>query len=46
MAVKLHRCRNRTKFGPCCGLQKALDDQSVAYEVVPGPWRPKNGTAP
>jgi len=26
-------------------VQKALDDQCIAYEVVPGPWRPKNRTA-
>jgi hypothetical protein len=43
MAVKLHRCANRwTKFGPCWRVQKALDDQGIAYEVVPGPWRPRN----
>ena len=23
-------------------MQKALDDQGVPYEVVAGPWRPKN----
>ena len=46
MAVKLHRCGNRwAKFGPCWKVQKALDDQGIAYEVVPGPWRPKNRTA-
>ncbi len=44
-ALKLHRCRNRAKFGPCCRVQKALDDQGIAYEVVPGPWRPKNRAA-
>ena len=26
-------------------MQKALDDQGIAYEVVPGPWRPKNRAA-
>jgi hypothetical protein len=23
-------------------VQKALDEQGIAYEVVTGPWRPKN----
>ncbi len=46
MSVKLHRCANRwTKFGPCWRVQKALDEQGIAYEVVPGPWRPKNRSA-
>jgi hypothetical protein len=44
MTVKLHRCRNRARFGPCWRVQKALDDQGIAYEVVSGPWRPKNRT--
>jgi hypothetical protein len=45
MTVELHRCANRlTRFGPCWRVQKALDDQGIAYEVVPGPWRPKNRT--
>ena len=45
MAVELHRCANRwTRFGPCWRVQKALDDQGIAYEVVPGPWRPGNRT--
>jgi hypothetical protein len=26
-------------------VQKALDDRGIAYEVVPGPSRPKNRTA-
>jgi hypothetical protein len=26
LAVNLHRCRNRAKFGPCWRVQKALDD--------------------
>jgi hypothetical protein len=26
-------------------VQKALDEQGIAYEVVPGPWRPKKRTA-
>ena len=40
MAVKLHRC----KFGwlkieghPCWKVQKALDEQAIAYQVVKGP---------
>jgi hypothetical protein len=49
MAVKLHRCKNLwVKVGghPCWRVQKALDDQGVAYEVVPGPWPGrKNRTA-
>jgi hypothetical protein len=41
MAVKLHRCGNLwVKFGghPCWKVQKALDEQGVEYEIVPGPW--------
>jgi hypothetical protein len=41
MAVKLHRCPNIwVKFAghPCWNVQKALDEQGVEYEVVPGPW--------
>ena len=41
MAVKLHRCKNMwAKFGthPCWKVQKALDEQGIDYEVVPGPW--------
>ena len=45
MAVKLHRCGTPWKFGPCWKVQKALDDQGIAYEVVRGPWRPKHRTA-
>jgi glutathione S-transferase len=43
MAVKLHRCSvGWAKFGghPCWKVQKALDEQGVEYEVVPGPLRP------
>ena len=25
-------------------MQKALEDHGISYEVVPGPWRPKNRT--
>jgi hypothetical protein len=41
MAVKLHRCPNIwVKFSghPCWKVQKALDEQGIEYEVVPGPW--------
>jgi len=41
MAVKLHRCSNmwvKMKMHPCWKVQKALDDQGIDYEVVPGPW--------
>jgi glutathione S-transferase len=43
MAVKLHRCSNtwvKLDGHPCWRVQKALDDQGVAYEVVSGPWLP------
>jgi glutaredoxin len=40
MAVKLHRCSTRWKFGPCWRVQRALDEQGIAYEVVKGPARP------
>ncbi len=43
--VKLHRCGTPWKFGPCWRVQKALDDQGIHYEVIKGPWRPKNRTA-
>jgi hypothetical protein len=41
MAVKLHRCPNtwvKLNGHPCWKVQKALDEMSVDYEVVPGPW--------
>jgi glutathione S-transferase-like protein len=40
MAVMLHRCSTRWKFGPCWRVQRALDEQRIAYEVVKGPARP------
>jgi hypothetical protein len=46
MAVKLHRCKNLwAKFPghPCWKVQKALDDQGIEYEVVPGPWPGRKG---
>jgi hypothetical protein len=48
MAVKLHRCKNlwaKLDAHPCWRVQKALDEQGVEYEIVPGPWwgsRPEN----
>ena len=45
MAVELHRCRNRARFGPCWRVQKELDAQGIAYDLVPGPWRPRNRAA-
>jgi len=40
MAIKLYRCSSLwLKIGahPCWKVQKALDEQGVEYEVVPGP---------
>ena len=49
MAVKLHRCPSvfaKVQGHPCWKVQKALDDQGIAYEVVRGPWpRRKTRTA-
>jgi hypothetical protein len=39
MAVKLHRCSTKWKFGPCWRVQKALDEGGIDYEVVKGPTR-------
>ena len=42
MAVKLHRCSNewvKLSAHPCWRVQKALDEQGIAYEVVKGPLR-------
>ena len=41
MAIKLYRCKNlwvKVPGHPCWRVQKALDDQGIAYEVVKGPW--------
>ena len=41
MPIKLHRCGNlwlKIDAHPCWKVQKALDEQGIAYEVVPGPW--------
>jgi hypothetical protein len=46
MAVKLHRCGNLwIKLGghPCWRVQKALDDQGIEYEIVPGSWPGRKG---
>lgn len=43
MAVKLHRCSLmfvKIDAHPCWKVQKALDEQGIAYEVVKGPLRP------
>jgi Glutathione S-transferase, N-terminal domain len=40
MAVKLHRCRImwfKLRAHPCWNVQSALDEQGIAYEVMPGP---------
>ena len=41
MPVKLHRCPLLWVKGPhpCWVVQKALDESSIEYEVVPGPLR-------
>ena len=50
MAVKLHRCSAQwVKFGghPCWRVEKALIDQGVEYDRVPGPampWQRKQRT--
>ena len=41
MGVKLYRCKNiwvKTSGHPCWRVQKALDEQGIAYDLVPGPW--------
>ncbi len=43
MPVKLHRCSlTWLKIGvhPCWRVQKALDEEGIEYEVVPGPLMP------
>jgi len=40
MTIKLHRCRwlwNKIGGHPCWRVQKALEEQGIEYEVVPGP---------
>ena len=46
MAVKLHRCGHiwiKMSGHPCWRVQKALDAQGIAYEVVKGPWPGRKG---
>jgi glutathione S-transferase-like protein len=41
VGVKLYRCKNiwvKASGHPCWRVQKALDEQGIDYEVVPGPW--------
>jgi hypothetical protein len=45
VGLKLHRCGTPWKFGPCWRVQKALDEQSIPYELVREPWRPKDRVA-
>jgi glutathione S-transferase len=43
MAIKLHRCSTqwlKINAHPCWKVQKALDEQSIEYEIVAGPLRP------
>jgi glutathione S-transferase len=45
VTLKLHRCSNLwVKVGghPCWKVQKALDEQGIAYEIVGGPFRRSN----
>jgi hypothetical protein len=47
MAIKLHRCKNiwvKAPGHPCWRVQRALDDQGIAYEVVKEPWLGDRGT--
>jgi hypothetical protein len=50
MAIKLHRCSAQwVRFGghPCWRVEKALLDQGIEYERVPGPawpWQRKQRT--
>jgi glutathione S-transferase len=42
MAIKLHRCSNewmKINAHPCWKVQRALDEQSIEYELVKGPLR-------
>ena len=41
MGVEFYRCKNiwiKAPGHPCWRVQKALDEQGVDYEIVPGPW--------
>ncbi len=42
MSIKLHCCPNtwaKLPTHPCWKVQKALDEQGIEYELVPGPGR-------
>jgi hypothetical protein len=45
MGVTLHRCGTPWRFGPCWRVQKALDDEGIAYEIAREPVRPRNRAA-
>jgi len=39
--IKLHRCGHvwlKSPKHPCWVVMKALDEEAVDYEIVPGPW--------
>jgi hypothetical protein len=41
MAIKLHRCRfTWVPFDTCNRVQRALDDEGIAYELAIHPWVP------
>jgi glutaredoxin len=44
VSVKLHRCSTPWKLGPCWRVQKALDEQGIAYQTIKGPSRPSRRT--
>jgi hypothetical protein len=42
VAIRLHRCSNewvKLAGHPCWRVQKALDEQGIAYELAKGPQR-------
>lgn len=46
MAVKLHRCPHmwiKLAGHPCWRVQKALDEQGIAYDIVKGSWPGRKG---
>jgi hypothetical protein len=43
MAVRLHRCKNLWVKLPGRRVQRALDEQGVAYEIVKEPWTGDRG---
>ena len=45
MAIKLHRCPLtflHTDLDACWRVQRALDEQGIAYEIVKAPMLPKS----